>query len=157
MNLIGKVALVTGGSSGIGRTIAERLANDGATVIIVGRKQAPLVETSQHHRIEYIVADIAQLDDISNVLNEIKSRFDRLDILINNAGVAPVSTLENLDIQDFDPIFHINVRAPLEMMRQSLALLRQSKGNIVNITSSVSQRPLATMSLYSGSKRLFLQ
>ena len=60
--------------------------------------------------------------------------------------------LINLDILSFDAIFHINVRGPVEFMRQSLDLLRESKGSIINIGSSVSQRPLANMALYSASK-----
>ena len=92
------------------------------------------------------------MEDISNTIAELKHRFGRLDILVNNAGVAPVASIENLDILSFDAIFHINVRGPVEFIRQSLDLLRESKGSIINIGSSVSQRPLANMALYSASK-----
>lgn len=152
MKLMNKVALVTGGGSGIGRKIAERLANEGAKVLIMGRTRAPLVETSQHQNIDYVVGDIACLEDISNTIAELKHRFGRLDILVNNAGVAPVASIENLDILSFDAIFHINVRGPVEFIRQSLDLLWESKGSVINIGSSVSQRPLANMALYSASK-----
>ena len=90
MKLMNKVALVTGGGSGIGRKIAERLANEGAKVLIMGRTHTPLVETSQHQNIDYVVGDITCLEDISNTIAELKHRFGRLDILVNNAGRGKV-------------------------------------------------------------------
>lgn len=153
MKLQQKVALVTGGGSGIGAVIAQHLAEQGAKVLIIGRSEQPLQQTAASHaNIDYFVADVANSADIQRTIAEIHQRYGRLDILVNNAGVAPVVALAAQNMEDFDRTFAINVRGSVDCIRQSLALLKASKGSVINITSSVSSRPLATMAAYSGSK-----
>ncbi|KHS88058.1 oxidoreductase [Pectobacterium brasiliense] len=148
-----KVALVTGGGSGIGRTIAKHLADHGCHVVILGRNIDALKESAkQHSLIAYIKADISLSADVSHVLQDIKNRFGRLDILVNNAGVAPVTPLAELDITEFDSVFNVNVRGVIDLTKQSLPLLKQHKGNVVNISSAVANNPLPNMSVYSSSK-----
>ena len=153
MDLTNKVALVTGGGSGIGRGIAYLLAKDGAKVVIIGRSVNTLLESAaQHENISYIVADIGDSADITRVLDEIKTQHGQLDILVNNAGVAPVTPLADVDMSEFDQVFRVNVRGVVDLTKQSLDLLKASKGSVINISSAVANLPLPNMSLYSSSK-----
>ena len=153
MDLTNKVALVTGGGSGIGRGIAYRLAKDGAKVVIIGRSVNTLLESAaQHKNISYIVADIGESADITRVLDEIKTQHGQLDILVNNAGVAPVTPLADVDMSELDQVFRVNVRGVVDLTKQSLELLKASKGSVINISSAVANLPLPNMSLYSSSK-----
>lgn len=145
--------LVTGGGSGIGRGIALRLAREHANVIIVGRTEASLKETaSEHGRISYIVVDIGKPDDVARVIDEIASRHGKLDVLVNNAGVAPVSPFSQLDMREHDEVFLINVRGLVDLTRQALPLLQTSRGNVINISTSVVDKPMANMATYAASK-----
>lgn len=148
-----QTALVTGAGSGIGQDIAVKLAQMGANVVITGRKEAPLKETAAlHGNISYIVADVGKTEDVSRVLVEIKQKFNRLDIMVNNAGMAPVTPIAKQTLAEFDTVFNINVRAVVDLTTQALPLLKESKGSIVNIGSAVANQPLPNMSVYSASK-----
>lgn len=148
-----QTALVTGAGSGIGQDIAVKLAQMGANVVITGRKEAPLKETAAlHGNISYIVADAGKTEDVSRILAEIKQKFNRLDIIVNNAGMAPVTPIAEQTLDEFDTVFNINVRAVVDLTTQALPLLKESKGSIVNIGSAVANQPLPNMSVYSASK-----
>jgi Dehydrogenases with different specificities (related to short-chain alcohol dehydrogenases) len=148
-----QTALVTGAGSGIGQDIAVKLAQMGANVVITGRKEAPLKETAAlHGNISYIVADAGKTEDVSRILAEIKQKFNRLDIIVNNAGMAPVTPIAEQTLAEFDTVFNINVRAVVDLTTQALPLLKESKGSIVNIGSAVANQPLPNMSVYSASK-----
>lgn len=152
-SLANRTALVTGGSTGIGRVIAHRLAAEGANVIITGRNEDTLKEAAWHDRkISYVVADVGRTEDVERTIAEIQKRHGGLDVLINNAGVAPVAPLSEVDMAQYDSTFLVNVRGLIDTTRQALPLLQASKGSIINISSSVALRPLANMSIYSASK-----
>ncbi len=152
-HLNGKTALVTGAGSGIGQCIAVTLAEQGAEVWITGRKESPLQETAaKHANIRHIVADVGNSDDVARVLREIESRSGRLDIVVNNAGMAPVTPLAVQTLSEFDAVFNINVRAVVDIAQQALPLLKASKGTIINIGSAVANKALPGMSVYSASK-----
>ncbi len=95
MSFENKVALVTGGGSGIGRGIAERYANEGAKVIIAGRRENVLKEVADSNKnISYVVADITNSDDVAKIVKIVETDFNgQLDILVDNAGWAPVTPL----------------------------------------------------------------
>lgn len=148
-----QTALITGAGSGIGQDIAVKLAQMGANVVITGRKESPLKETAAlHGNISYIVADVGKTEDVSHVLVEIKQKFNRLDIMVNNAGMAPATPIAEQTLAEFDTVFNINVRAVVDLTTQALPLLKESKGSIVNIGSAVANQPLPNMSVYSASK-----
>lgn len=152
-SLSGKVALVTGAGTGIGLSIAIRLANEGASVIITGRNEATLLNAAnQHGNINYEVADVGKTEDVSRLINAIKDKYDRLDIIVNNAGMAPVTPISQQTLSEFDAVININLRAIVDLAIQGLPLLKKSKGNIINISSAVANRPLANMSIYCASK-----
>lgn len=148
-----KVALVTGAGSGIGQAIARFLAEAGAKVMIIGRTEATLKETAVlHEKIDYLVTDISMSDKVTGLISEIQKRYGRLDVLVNNAGVAPVTPLENVSLEEYDTAFTTNVRAVIDLTKQSLPLLKASRGNVVNISSTAAEKPIPNMSVYSASK-----
>ncbi|AAU38028.1 SDR family NAD(P)-dependent oxidoreductase [[Mannheimia] succiniciproducens] len=157
MKLQNKVALVTGGGTGIGRAIAKQMAEAGATVIIIGRREAQLQESArQHANIHYIVADVLNSDDITRTLNEIQQRFGKLDVVVNNAGIAPVTPIENVNLADFDRTFALNVRAVIDVTSQAIPYLKSTQGNIINITSGLVNNPMPMNSIYTASKAAVL-
>lgn len=151
--LAGKTVLLTGGSTGIGRDIAKRLASEGADVLITGRHEDTLKEAaSQNSRISYLVADIGNPEDVERTLSEVKQRYGKLDILVNNVGIAPASPLAEIELNHFDSVFRVNVRGLIDTSRQALPLLKTSKGTIINISSVIAIRPMKNLSVYSASK-----
>lgn len=148
-----KTAIVTGAGSGIGQAIAVKFAQQGARVLVTGRKEAPLKETAAlHENIAYIVADAGKSEDVARIVNEAQSRFGGLDIIVNNAGMAPVTPIAEQTLAEFDAVFNINVRAVVDITQQALPLLKASHGAIINIGSAVANQPLPNMSVYSASK-----
>jgi len=148
-----RTALVTGGSTGIGRAIAARLAQDGFSVVITGRGEESLREAaSQHDNISFVVADVTRSGDVDRTLAEIQDRHGRLDVLVNNAGVAPIAPIDQIDKAHVDAIFDVNVRGLIDTTVKALPALRASKGSIINISSIVSDRPMPNMTVYAASK-----
>jgi 3-oxoacyl-[acyl-carrier protein] reductase len=137
--LAGKTALVTGASRGIGRAIAERLITDGARVLAhynTGRLQAEALATKIG--VELVHADLADPDALSMFASELP----RLDILVNNAGIAPQTRFETQDVDSFDRLFAVNVRAPF-FLTQSVAQRMPTGGRVIFIGSVVSSRVLS--------------
>lgn len=152
--LDGKVAIVTGGGSGIGKAIAIRYAKEGANVIIVGRRQSALQETTkQDDKIFYVVGDITDSEVIKNIIKTIKEKFNnRLDILVNNAGWCPVKPITEMTIKDYDEAFSLDVRALVEMTIHALPLIIKTKGNIINMSSVGATHRSVNLSMYQGAK-----
>ncbi len=148
-----KVALVTGGSTGIGAAIAKQLAEDGFKVLITGRNEKTLAETAtQHDNIDWIISDVSNHDDVVKTVAHISKNYKKLDVLINNAGVATPIPFEQITMEHYDDIFNINVRGLIDMTHTSLSLLKESKGNIINTASIVADDPFPGFSIYSASK-----
>ena len=157
MNLQGKTALVTGGGTGIGSAVARYMAERGARVMIIGRREHVLQKNAaRHENISYMVADVLVSEDIARVFAKIKQDFGKLDIVVNNAGIAPVTPIENLDLADYDKTFALNVRAVIDVTRQAVPYLKESKGNIVNITSGLVTNPMPMNCVYTASKAAVL-
>lgn len=149
----GKVALVTGGGTGIGRAVARRLATEGAHIIIVGRTEATLKEAaSSSERIAYAVADIESDEGIECALKTVQRNFGRLDILVNNAGWAPVSPISDVNMTEYDKVFSINVRALVNITIKALPMLKISRGSVINMSSVICKNHLSNMSIYAGTK-----
>lgn len=149
----GKVVLVTGAGMGIGRTIAQRFAAEGAKVMTIDLAEEPLAETaSASDNISWLVADMVIDANLDMVTTEIKKRYGRLDILVNNAGWAPVTSFSEVKMEEYDKVFGINVRALVNMTLHVLPLIKAAKGNIINISSDICQNHLPNMSMYAGTK-----
>ena len=133
--LDGKVAIVTGGGSGIGRGIALKFALEGASVIIVGRRENTLKEVIEENpNISYVVGDITDSSVISKVVDTAKEKFGRLDILVNNAGWCPVQPITKIILDDYDKAFDLDVRALVDMTIQALPMIIMFHGNIINLS-----------------------
>jgi NAD(P)-dependent dehydrogenase (short-subunit alcohol dehydrogenase family) len=152
-----QVVLVTGGSTGIGAAVARQLAQAGARVVITGRHEAALkASAARHPAIAYLVADIAQPADVARSLDEVKTRFGRLDVLINNAGILEMVALADASSAHVRRTFQTNVEGLIETTRAALPLLRKAKGAIINVATIVADQPFANMSVYCASKAAVL-
>ncbi len=148
-----KIALVTGGSTGIGAASAIQLADDGYLVIITGRNEDTLkVTAGKHENIRYVVSDVSKMEAIDSVVELIHTEYGRLDILVNNAGVAVPVPLDAVTETHFDDTFNINVRGLLFMTQKALPLLKQNRGSVINIASVVGDQPIPAFLVYSASK-----
>ncbi len=157
MKLHGKTAVVTGASRGIGRGIALRLAKDGAHVVVhyKGNIDAAneVVSEIQNNggQATAIACDLADTTEIRRLFSEIEAQFKTIDILVNNAGWAEFRVLSEVDEDNFDAIFDLNVRG-LFFATQEASRLMNDNGRVVNISSGITRINSATGAVYAGSK-----
>lgn len=153
----GKVAIVTGASSGIGRAIAERLAQDGAMVIANYGKSTDKAKTvvagieSNGGQAVAIQADMSQVSDIRRLVRETVQRFARLDILINNAGMFMYKPLVETTEEEFDRVFALNAKGPYFALQEAAKVIEEG-GRIVNISTDATHIGLPGATAYLGSK-----
>ena len=153
MNLQNAVALITGGSAGIGKAIAQALAAAGARVAITGRDQSRLAETARALGVHAIRADVANENDVARTYQEVLQKFGDLDILVNNAGFGIFKGLVDFDRASFDAVFATNVTGAMLMGREAARhFVQRQRGNIVNIGSTAGLRGAANGSAYYASK-----
>ena len=157
--LDGKVAIVTGGSRGIGAEVGGRLAEDGAAVVVSGRDGERLQRTvreweAQGRAVLGVVADAANREDCERLVSTAKQHFGRIDILVNNAGVTRDQLLVRMSDEDWDRVVEVNLRSAFLMTRAvSKALVRQkSGGRVINITSTSGAMGNAGQVNYSAAK-----
>ncbi|MBN9065437.1 MAG: glucose 1-dehydrogenase [Rhizobiales bacterium] len=133
--LEGKVALITGGGRGIGAGISERFLEEGAKVAIVQRN-APPREFAENLSVLFVQADLSRSADISRAVDAVVEKFNRLDVVVNNAGVMFEKTVEEMSEEDWDQMMDINLKAPFLVTKHSMPHLKRSgAGSIVNIGS----------------------
>lgn len=156
-SLKGKVALVTGGSRGIGRAIVERLVRDGAAVAVNYAAQAATAEklvdeiTVAGGQALAIQADVARVSEVIRIFDETIARFGRLDILVNNAGIMFVKPVRAVTEADFDRIFAVNVKGLFFACQQAATRLADG-GRIINLSSSTTARLMPTYAAYVATK-----
>ena len=153
MLLTDKITLVTGGSSGIGRAIAESLIEAGAKVAITGRDQAKLKNTATAIGAHAIQADVSRESDVERTYKDVVDTFGDLDILVNNAGVGVFKPLVEMDLASFERVMATNVTGAMLMGREAAKIfVSRNAGNIVNIASTASLRGAANGTAYMTSK-----
>lgn len=153
MDLQNKVALVTGGSSGIGRGIAEMLLASGSRVAITGRNQAKLNETAGAIGAHAVHADVSQEADVTRTMQEVLAKFGELDVLINNAGSGVFKPLVDMDLSGFRRTFATNVTGAFLMAREAAKhFIARKRGDIVNIGSTAGLRGATNGTAYYASK-----
>ena len=155
--LTGKVALVTGSSRGIGRGIAERLARDGARVVINhsgdagdARQAVRAIEQAGGQAVA-IQADLSDVAQIRRLFTDIDATCGRLDIVVNNAGIGALTTLADADEATFDRVFALNARAVLFVCQEAAKRMGEG-GRIINLSSSTVVFPMAGTVIYAASK-----
>lgn len=159
-SLKGEVAIVTGGSRGIGRAICLRLADCGATVVACARSKDKLIALAEEAKrreacgvIESCELDITDGEAIRAVMDDVITRHERIDILINNAGITQDGLLATMEDQAFDAVLDTNLKSVFRLTREaSRHMIRARKGRIVNISSVAGVMGNAGQSNYSASK-----
>lgn len=160
-NLKNKKALITGGTKGIGKAIAKEFVELGAEIAIVSRTELDFITLQNELKTEnlvFIKADLSNLNDLQNVIHEIKLKWGRLDILINNVGTNIRKKTVEYSAAEFDKIINTNLRSAFDLSRLLHPLLKESEqGNIINISSVAGQTHLRTGSIYGMTKAAMIQ
>lgn len=145
-----KNALVTGGNSGIGFAAARLLKKRGYEVFISGRHDARLQEAAGVLGVDWILADMANLDDLEALVLPFLQ--NGLDVLVNNAAIASFKPLAAHTKEDYRLFFDTNIRGPLELIRLLLPALEKRQGSVCNVSSIIVTKGVANGSLYAASK-----
>ena len=156
--LAGRVALVTGGGTGVGRGIAVALAREGASVALMGRRPAPLAAVAAEvealgRRALAITGDVGEEADAARVVAEVLAAWGRLDVLVNNAGIYAPASLADTAPADWDRTLAANLRGPYLLARAAFPALAERRGaSVVNISSTIGERPVPGAAAYCVSK-----
>jgi 3-oxoacyl-[acyl-carrier protein] reductase len=148
LNLTGKTALVVASSQGLGFAIAERLVKEGANVMLSGRDEEKLkqkasqLESLGMGKVAYQRTDITNTDDINRLVKVTAETFERIDMLVNNAGGPPAGSFEELTDEDWQNAFELNLLSYVRMIRAVLPYLKEQGGKILNIASSSIKEPI---------------
>jgi 3-oxoacyl-[acyl-carrier protein] reductase len=159
MEFEGQVALVTGGSRGIGRAIAVKLAEEGCDIALNYRSATAEAEQVAEHMaklgrtVELIQGDVSDPDVPRQVVSRVRASFGRLDVLVNNAGITRDELLVNQSLKDIRDVVDTNLVAPMLMVQAAAGvMLRRRYGRIVNLSSSAASKPGRGQSNYAAAK-----
>ena len=156
MKLGGKVALITGGGTGIGTAIAERFVAEGAKICITGRRQAMLDKVAQalpSGSVTTCPGDVTKYDDVKRMVQTTLTFGGRLDVVVNNAGIDPGGTVADLDPEVWRRVIDVNLTGSFLVMKASIPhLIKGGGGSIINISSLGGLRCLPGMPAYCASK-----
>jgi NAD(P)-dependent dehydrogenase (short-subunit alcohol dehydrogenase family) len=153
----GKIAIVTGASSGIGQAIALRLASEGGTVLCLDVAEAALQATVDQIRADgghaiSLLCDVSNIAQVKNAISHCIAQYGRLDVLVNSAGVIRLNHATSIDDDTWQKIISVNLTGTFFMCREAIPHLIASKGNIVNISSTSAIRGLPYGIAYAASK-----
>src|SRR5215467_9914446 len=151
--LDGKIAVITGGNSGIGLATAHRFVQEGAYVFITGRRQNELDSAVREigENVTGVQGDVSNLGDLDRLYDTVKQQKGRIDVLFANAGVADVAPLGSITESHFDKIFNINVKGLLFTVQKALPLF-QDGGSIILTASIGSSKAFEGVSVYGATK-----
>jgi meso-butanediol dehydrogenase/(S,S)-butanediol dehydrogenase/diacetyl reductase len=133
--LDGKIAIVTGGSSGIGRAITERFVAEGAEVVIANRTEETGTAVAAELDCEFVQTDVSDYAQVEALVEGTVEEFGRLDVLVNNAGIASEKPLVEMSLEEWERVVSIDLDGVMHGMRAALPHLEESDGNVVNIAS----------------------
>lgn len=153
----GKIAIVTGASSGIGRAVAAVFAQNGATVVAVGRSEKELKALSKEVRsapgsVKPHLADLHVQSQLERVITETMDNHRQIDCLVNAAGIIKNGTIETTTVDDWDRLMDINLRSVFQLTQRCVPHLAKTKGNIVNVSSVAGTRAFPGVLAYCVSK-----
>ncbi|MDJ0390776.1 SDR family oxidoreductase [Roseomonas sp. E05] len=155
---IEKVIVITGAGSGIGRATAKLLASRGARVVLGGRREAPLAAVAREveqagSQALYKPTDVTRRGDLEALIGLACDRLGRLDVLVNNAGIGPISRFDALKVADWDAMIDVNIKGVLYGIAAALPVFqRQGSGHIVNVISTAGLKIVPTMGVYAATK-----
>jgi NAD(P)-dependent dehydrogenase (short-subunit alcohol dehydrogenase family) len=151
--LEGKIALITGGNSGIGLATAKQFVNEGAYVFITGRRDSELASAVKEigKNVTSIQGDVSNLDDLDNLFAQIKQEKGNLDIVFANAGIAAYTPLDKITEEHYDSIFNVNVKGLLFTVQKALSLMPDHSSIILNASIAAS-KGFAANSVYNATK-----
>lgn len=158
MSIAGKVVAITGASSGIGRATAIHLAEEGAMVVLGARRDDALAEverdiTAAGGKAVYRVTDVRVRSDLDALVALAVERGGRLDVIVNNAGISPISRFDALRVEDWDAMIDVNLRGTLYGIAAALPVFaRQRSGHVVNVVSTAGIKIVPTMGVYAATK-----
>ena len=158
MTLEGKVVVITGASSGIGRATARRLGRHGARVVIGARREEKLQELvsdieADGGQAAYCVTDVRSRTDLEALVATALDHFGQLDVMVNNAGIGPISRFDALKVDDWDAMIDVNLRGTLYGIAAAIPVFtRQQSGHIVNVVSTAGLQMKPTMGVYAATK-----
>lgn len=163
-DLRGRVAVVTGGTKGLGFAISAGLASAGADLVVVSRNQqeadavAATLADQYGHRAIGIRGDVCDPEDVHSLFAQVSERMGRLDVLVNNAGINIRGSMEELSLDDFRRVLQANVESVWNVTREALPMLRLSPaGRIINLASTLGLVGLARRTPYTSSKGAVVQ
>lgn len=156
MKLEGKVALITGGGTGIGAAIARRFVEEGAKVCITGRRKEPLEKVAQTLKADSAIicqGDIAKFEDAQRMVETTVKFGGKLNVLVNNAGIDPPGTIADVDIALWRQVVDTNLNGTFYMMKSSIPhMIKAGGGSIINVASLAGLRCIPAMPAYCSSK-----
>lgn len=159
MNLSGKVALITGGSRGIGKAIALKLASLGANIIINYTKSdikaKEVIKDAENLGIRAVAlkADVSNKDDVESFVNKVIDEFGKIDILVNNAGITRDNLLMRMKEDEWDDVINVNLKGTFNVTKAAIrTMLKQKSGSIINIASVIGISGNAGQCNYAASK-----
>lgn len=159
MGLEGNIALITGGAKGIGRAISLAFSNEGAVVIVASRNKSNLqsiVDEIQERggNVHSVVTDVGKHSDIKGLMSYIKTKFGRIDTVVNNTGIAgPTESVDEVEIEDWQRTININLTGAMLCMKEALhVMIPRNKGSIINIGAGAGVHGFMLRSPYSVSK-----
>jgi NADP-dependent 3-hydroxy acid dehydrogenase YdfG len=158
VTLKNKIVAITGAGRGIGRATAIHLAEHGARLVLGSRNQAELatvageIEAAGGDAV-YQMTDVTKRDDLNELVNLACERFTCLDVIVNNAGIGPISRFDALQVDDWDAMIDINLKGALYGIAAALPVFsRQGRGHVVNVISTAGLKILPTMGVYAATK-----
>ncbi|MCS6823617.1 MAG: SDR family oxidoreductase [Cytophagaceae bacterium] len=152
-----KTIIITGGSSGIGKACAEIFGAHGANIVISGRNESTLIETTRYLKqknisAHYVVSDISIESDAQKLINETINTFKKIDVLINNAGISMRAMFEEVDLSVIKKVMDINFYGTVYATKYALPHILQTQGSIVGISSIAGKKGLPARTGYCASK-----
>jgi NAD(P)-dependent dehydrogenase (short-subunit alcohol dehydrogenase family) len=154
-----KIAIVTGAAQGIGKSIAQLFSQNGAIVILIDineeklRETASEIQKSSGIQTVYKIVDIAKKNDVVVVVKDVVSKFGRVDILVNNAGIYRNIPLLDIDEEDWDKVFAVNVKGTFFFTQEvGKVMVRQQSGKIINMSSCSGKKPDKGQAAYNSTK-----
>ncbi len=154
----GKVVVITGASSGIGEATARILARQGATVVLGARRTERLKKVvdelrAEGHAASYLRADVTNLVEVQRLAQFALDTYGRLDVFVNNAGIMPLSPMDQLKVDEWNQMIDVNIRGVLHGIASALPHFKKEKaGQFVNVSSLGGHKAVATGAVYCGTK-----